>query len=125
MGERFRLTAFKAFYVGRRESLDVIKVSEEIAAPETAPIFPVGYDIQSERFLFANGSANGLIFDIFQIGSGDFLPLQFRSRLLDFWGTQQAADMLGAKWRFGDHRWLPYFRDEFIRTVARAARRVV
>src|ERR1700733_2065169 len=102
----FRLAAFKALYMRRRESLDVIEVSEEIAAPEAAPIFPIGYDLQSERFLFANGSANGLIFDVFQVGSAAFLPLQFRSCILYFLRTQQAADMFGAKWWFDDHRWL-------------------
>src|SRR3984957_21188958 len=109
MGERFRLAAFKAFHMRSRESLDVIEMAEEIAAPEAAPVFTVGYDLQSERFLFANGSANGLIFDVFQIGSADFLPLQFRSRILDLCRAQQAADVLSAKWGLGDHRWLSVF----------------
>src|SRR5580704_5442486 len=72
-------------------------MAEEVAAPEAAPIFPVGHDLHSERFLFANGPANGLIFDLFKVASADFLSLQFRSRILDFWRTQQTADVLGAK----------------------------
>src|ERR1700733_9545506 len=84
-------------------------MAEEVAAPEAAPIFPVGHDLHSERFLFANGPANGLIFDLFKVASADFLSLQFRSRILDFWRTQQTADVLGAKWRFRDHRCLSVF----------------
>ncbi len=67
MGESFRLAAFEPLHVRRRESFDVIEVTEEIATPEAATIFPVGDDLEPEQLLFADGAANSLIFDLFQV----------------------------------------------------------
>src|ERR1700678_3764221 len=63
-----RLAALEALDVRRRKGLDIVEMTKEVAAPEAAPIFAIGHDLEAERFLLCDRALDGLVFDCLEIG---------------------------------------------------------
>ncbi len=99
MRQRFRLAALEALDVGRREGLNVVEMTEEIPAPEAAPIFTVCHCFETKRRLFSDRPADRLVLNRLEIRYTDLATLAFSAGLLDFLRAQQAANMFGSERR--------------------------
>src|ERR1700761_4499586 len=77
------------------------EMAEEIEMPPGAAEFTVGRELQPGRGLAVYDLLDLNVLGLAQLGGGDLALLEFRTRLLDARRTQQAADLVGAEWRFG------------------------
>ena len=81
--------------------LDSLELLEKIDVEVRAPIFAVGNSGKTCVFLEANDVADGGILDVAQLGATDFVLADAFARLEQRRGAQEAADVVGAKRRFG------------------------
>jgi len=74
---------------------------QEIHVPGTAPELPVGDALKSDVLLQLHDGANRVVLDRPEFDRRDLVPGEARARIQEFWRTQQAADVIGAKRRSG------------------------
>ncbi len=67
--------------------------------PPRAAEFTVGGELEADAFLLLDDGLDLAVFDRFEVGGLDRSFREFGARLFQRGGTQQAADMIGAKWR--------------------------
>jgi hypothetical protein len=80
----------------------------EIELPPRAPQLAVGRELQPDLFLLLDDLLDLAVLDLPELSGGDLALLALRARLLERRRSQQAADMIGAEWRFGSlHRVFP------------------
>ncbi len=81
--------------------LAAIQMPQEIEVPPGAAEFAVGRKLQAHRRLPVDDLLDLGILDLAQLIGLDRALLEFRARVLDAVGTQQAADLVGTERRFG------------------------
>ena len=81
--------------------VDAVEAPEEIEMPPGAAEFAVGDRLQTDLFLFFDDALDLAVFDRFQVGGGNFAFRPFVARRFQRRRPQQAADVIGAEWRFG------------------------
>ncbi len=79
---------------------DAVEHAEEVEMPPGAAEFAVGGELEADLFLLLDDLLDLAVFHLLELGRGDCALLALRARLLDRRGAQNAADMVGAKWRF-------------------------
>src|SRR5580658_2052760 len=84
----------------RRHILNVADFEQEIALPGKAVVFAVGDEPQPDVLLQAHHGVDRIVLDARQLGRWDLALLRGRSRRDQRIGPDQAADMVGAEWRF-------------------------
>ena len=82
-----------------RHHLDPRQGREKVGLPRLAAEFAVGDRLQPDRLLLRDQCRNLLVLDLFQAFGRDRISRTVGACLLQRGGTQQAADMVGAKWR--------------------------
>ena len=93
--------------------LHAIEPLVEIELPPGAPELAVGRELEPDLFLLLDDLLDLAVLDLPELLGGDLALLALRPRLLERRGAQQAADMIGAEWRFGSlHRSFPYASGE-------------
>jgi hypothetical protein len=95
------LDAFELHALWQIHQLGAVESGEKIQMPPGAAEFAIGNGLQACLFLFLDNLLDLAIFDLLQIAGGDLGPLSPPARFPDCRGTQQAADMIGAKRRIG------------------------
>ena len=80
--------------------LDVVEHAVEIEMPPGAAEFAVGRELQPDLFLLLDDLLDLAVLDFLELGRGDLAFLALGAGILDRRGAQNAADMIGAKWRF-------------------------
>ena len=87
--------------VGGCRGVDAVEASEEIEMPPRAAELAVGRELEPDLFLLLDDLLDLAVFDFLQLRGGDLAALALGARLLERRRAQQAADMIGAKWRRG------------------------
>ncbi len=85
----------------RADPLDALQAPEKIEMPPRAAEFAVGRELQAHLGLFLDDFLDLTVFDIFQRGGRNLAFGEFRARLFQRRGAQQAADHVGAEGRRG------------------------
>src|SRR5262249_48733452 len=94
-----RLDAVKLNSCGGGDRFEPFETAEEIKMPPEPAEFTVGCKFQSDLFLFSDDLFDLAVFNRRQCGGIDFVPRPLGARLLERSGSQQAADVVGAKRR--------------------------
>src|SRR5262249_59846441 len=81
--------------------LGAVELAQEIVVPERAAELAVGDQLEPDLLLPLDDLLDLAIFDRAQRCSVDLALLALLARLFQSMGTQQAADVVGAEWRFG------------------------
>src|SRR3954470_13298256 len=80
----------------------------EIELPPGAPELAVGRELEPDVLLLLDDLFDLAVLDLLELFGRALALLALRPRLLERRGAQQAADVIGAKWRFGSlHRSFP------------------
>ena len=81
--------------------LDAVEHAEEIEVPPGAAELAVGRELEADLLLLLDDLLDLTVLDGLELGRRDRALLALGARLLQRGGTQEAADMVGAKRRFG------------------------
>ena len=79
---------------------DAFQHAVEIIVPERAAVFAVGDGVQADVFLLLDDLDDLRVLNLFQLIIGDLALLVLGARFVNGLGAQNAADMVGAEWRF-------------------------
>ena len=79
--------------------LDTVEHAEEIEMPPGPAELAVGGELEADLFLLPDDLLDLAVLDLLELGRVDRALLALRARVLDRRGAQDAADMIGAKWR--------------------------
>src|SRR5215471_18586411 len=80
---------------------DAVELAEKVVVPEGAAELAVGDGLQAHLFLLFDDGGDLAVFDRAQLVGADLATLALGARVLQGGWTQQAADVIGAEWRFG------------------------
>src|SRR5215813_5289488 len=94
-----RLDTVKLNSCGGGDRFDTLETAEEIKMPPGAAEFTIGCKFQSDFFLLPDDLFDLAVFNRHQCSGIDFVPRPLGARLLEWSGSQQAADVVGAKRR--------------------------
>ena len=78
---------------------DAVEAFEEIEMPPGAAEFAIGRELEPDLLLLLDNLLDLAIFDLFELRRRHLAPRVFFTCLLDRRSAQQAADVVGAKWR--------------------------
>src|ERR1700692_3551100 len=84
----------------RRHRLDVADLEQEVALPGMAVVFAVSDEFQPDLLLQPHHAADSIVLDAGPLCGWDLALLRGRPRRDQRIGPDQAADMVGAEWRF-------------------------
>src|SRR5262249_49944196 len=102
--ERLRRAAVAAVsFLGEGVRRDVAELSVEIAMVGAAPKLAVGRTLEAEPLLQRDRAGDRLVFRARQVVGARVSGGEAPARGEQFRRPQQAADVLGAKWRHGPH----------------------
>ena len=102
--QRLGLHALKLDAVVELVEFDAVEHAEEIEMPPRAAELAVGGELEADLFLLLDDLLDLAVFNLFELSRRNRALLALRARLLDRRGAQNAADMVGAKWRLGSLR---------------------
>src|SRR4029079_11030986 len=81
--------------------IDAVEHAEEIEVPPGPPELAVGRELEADLLLLLDDLLDLTVLDGLELGCRDRALLALGPRLLERGGTQEAADMVGTKRRFG------------------------
>src|SRR5262245_54452393 len=81
--------------------LNAVDAPEKIEVPPRPAELAIGDRLQPDLFLLLDDALDLAVFDCLEFGRADLALGALRARLMQRGGTQQAADMVGAKRRLG------------------------
>src|SRR5579863_7120443 len=105
---RLRPTARKADLAFADIGFDVMELLEKVGVPRYAPIFAVGDRFEPDGFLLPDHALDLAVFDLFEDLGADLAARPLFPRRLKRRRAQQAADVIGAKRRFGSLHYQPH-----------------
>src|SRR5262249_8086374 len=114
---RLGLDARELDALAGRVELNAVKVPVEVEVPPGTPELAVGRELEPDLLLFPDDLLDLAVFDLLELRVLDLALGVLGARLLQRCGAQQAADVIGAEWRFGS------LHDTTCPTLLRRARR--
>ena len=82
---------------------DAANLIDEVHVPGRAPVFAVGHGLQSDVLLHPDDGPDGGVLDAALLVGRNAAVRVIVAGPQHVWRTEQAADMIGSKWRNGMH----------------------